>query len=79
MMHTAQKKHYRFSIQINQQQYLKYYQGAASTVQVYSETGQLLRFPASRLRPFLTQTGIKGRFQLTVNADNRFIELKKLA
>ena len=78
MMSTAGQKHYRFSIQINRQQYLKYYQGAASTVQVYSENGQLLRFPASRLRPFLTHTGIQGRFQLTVSAENRFVELCKL-
>jgi len=77
-MTTARPKHYRFSIHINQQQYLRYYQGSASTVQVYSECGQLLRFPASRLRPFLTHTGISGRFQMTVNAENRFLDLKKL-
>lgn len=79
MMSAARQKHYRFRLHISQQQYLKYYQGAASNVQVYSENGQLLRFPASRLRPFLTHTGIEGRFQLTVSAENRFVELKKLS
>jgi len=78
-MNAAGRKHYRFSIQISQDQFLRYYQGSAGAVQVYSECGQRLRFPASRLRPFLTHSGISGRFQLTVNAENRFIELKKLS
>lgn len=77
-MNAARDKTYRFRIQINQQQYLRYYQGAASTVQVYAENGQRLRFPASRLRPFLTQSGISGRFQLRVSSDNRFLDLTKL-
>ncbi|WP_303722976.1 DUF2835 domain-containing protein [Malonomonas rubra] len=78
MMSAARQNHYRFSVQISQQQYMKYYQGVASTVQGYSENGQLLRFPASRLRPFLTHSGIQGRFQLTVSAENRFVEPIKL-
>lgn len=76
---TRQQKHYRFSIQISQEQFLRYYQGSAGAVQVYSECGQNLRFPASRLRPFLTHSGIHGRFQLTINADNRFVDLKQLS
>ena len=76
---SVARKHYRFSIQLSQQQFLRHYQGAASTVQVYSECGQRLRFPASRLRPFLTHTGIAGRFQMTVNAENRFVDLKKIS
>ncbi|WP_244151839.1 DUF2835 family protein [Malonomonas rubra] len=58
---------------------MRYYQGAASNVQVYAENGQLLRFPASRLRPFLTHTGISGRFQITVSSENRLIEFKKIS
>ena len=77
-MSSARNKIYRFSIQINQQQYSRYYRGAASAVEVFAENGQRLRFPASRLRPFLSHTGISGRFQLTVSEDNRFIELIKI-
>lgn len=69
---------FRFSIQLSQQQFLRHYQGSASSVQVYSECGRKLQFPASRLRPFLTHSGIIGRFQLTVDADNRFLDLKKI-
>lgn len=77
-MSTGRNKTYCFSLKINQQDYLRYYQGAASTIQVYTENGQRLRFPASRLRPFLTHTGISGCFQMTVSSDNRFLDLTKL-
>ena len=75
---TARQQQFRFSLTINQQQYLRFYQGTASNVQVVSECGRRLRFPASRLRPFLTHTGISGRFQLSIDANNRFLDLKKV-
>ncbi|OEU71817.1 MAG: hypothetical protein BA864_06645 [Desulfuromonadales bacterium C00003093] len=78
-MNVPQKKSFRFSIHLSQQQFLRHYQGSASAVQVISECGRRLRFPASRLRSFLTHSGISGRFQLTVDADNRFLDLKKIS
>lgn len=77
MMTTAKKQYFYFSVQINQQDYLRYYQGTARSVRVMSECGKNLRFPASRLRPFLTHTGISGRFRLTTDTDNRFVEMCK--
>ena len=78
-MNPARQKQYRFSLQLSQQQFLRHYQGSASSVQVFSECGRRLRFPASRLRPFLTHAGIKARFQLTVDSDNRFLKLEKIS
>jgi hypothetical protein len=78
MMRTARQQQFRFSIHISQQEFLRHYQGTANTVQVLSECGRRLRFPASRLRPFLTHTGISGRFLLTVDGNNRFRELQKI-
>ncbi|KLV03776.1 hypothetical protein ABT56_17535 [Photobacterium aquae] len=70
---------YTFSIHVTYNDYLNYYSGAASTVLVVTDNGLKLQLPASRLRPYLTQLGIKGRFRLTVNADNKFQQLEKLA
>ncbi len=67
-----------FKLQISQQQYLQYYQGTANAVRVVSESGQKIQFPAIRLRPFLTHTGIHGRFCLTIDNNNRFVNLQKL-
>jgi hypothetical protein len=78
-MTQPRQKHFRFSLQLSQQQFLRHYQGSASSVQVFSDSGQRLQFPASRLRPFLTHSGISGRFQMTVDANNRFVEIKKLS
>ena len=78
-MTAVNQQQYRFRIQISQMEFLRHYQGTASSVQVMSECGRRLRFPASRLRPFLTHTGISGRFVLTVDADNRFLDLEKIA
>ena len=78
-MTTSGQQQYRFRIQISQQEFLRHYQGAANAVVVQSECGRRLQFPASRLRPFLTHTGISGRFLLTVDADNRFLDLRKIS
>lgn len=72
-------KAYTFSIYITYQNYLNYYNGAASTVQVVTDEGLRLQLPAARLRPFLSQIGIKGRFRLTVNSEHRFHSLEQLA
>ncbi len=75
-MTTQSKKQFYFRLQISQQQYLQYYQGTANAVQVVSECGKRLHFPAARLRPFLTHNGIHGRFRLTIDDNNRFIDLQ---
>ena len=77
-MTTQSKKQFTFRLQISQQHYLQYYQGTANAVQVVSECGQKVKFPAIRLRPFLTHDGIHGRFCLTIDSNNRFIDLQKL-
>ena len=77
-MTTQSKKQFYFRLQISQQQYLQYYQGTANAVQVVSECGKRLKFPAVRLRPFLTHNGIQGRFRLTVDGNSRFIDLQIL-
>lgn len=77
-MTTQTKKQFYFSLKISQQQYLQYYQGTASAVQVVSEGGQKIKFPAIRLRPLVTQSGVHGRFCLTIDGNNRFIDLQKL-
>ena len=77
-MSAPRRQQFYFSLHIDQQQMIRYYQGSATTVQVMSECGRKLQFPAMRLRPFLAQNGISGRFLLTVDAANRFIKLQKI-
>lgn len=69
-------KSYTFSVSISYQSYLNHYSGAASTVLVVTDNGLKLQLPASRFRPFLSQLGVKGRFRITVNAQNRLDALE---
>ncbi|MEA3464758.1 MAG: DUF2835 domain-containing protein [Thermodesulfobacteriota bacterium] len=67
-----------FSIKISSKEYLKFYQGSASWVNIVAEDGRHLRLPAKHLRPFLTHNGIAGRFILKFDDNNAMIALERL-
>nr|WP_162047556.1 DUF2835 domain-containing protein [Vibrio taketomensis] len=67
-----------FSLNIPYQTFLSHYNGAASNVLVTTETGLRLQLPASRFRPFLSQIGLKGRFRLITDQNNKFVRLEIL-
>jgi len=71
-------KQYYFSLNISYQAFLDHYSGAASTVQVLTDQGLRLQLPAARFRPFLSQIGVKGRFRIITNQENKFIKLEML-
>lgn len=53
------------------------YAGTANTVVARDRvSGLSVRFPASRLRAFVTPAGVFGRFELQVDADNRLVEIR---
>ncbi len=67
-----------FSLDIPRDEYLRYYQWGAHSVQVRAESGERIRFPASNLRPFVTTTGVKGRFEITLGEENRLLDIRRL-
>ncbi|EKO3451479.1 DUF2835 domain-containing protein [Vibrio fluvialis] len=69
---------YFFSLSISYQAFLSHYSGAASTVLVLTECGLRLQLPAAKFRPFLSQIGVKGRFRLTTDQNNKFLKLEVL-
>ncbi|MCF6180308.1 MAG: DUF2835 domain-containing protein [Geopsychrobacter sp.] len=69
---------YRFCLQLSSAEIGRYYQGVARDICVRAESGEQLRFAARHLRPFLTTSGIRGRFILTTAANHQFKSLKKL-
>ncbi len=71
-------KSLQVSININRDEYLKWYQGAASTVLATTPTGQSVRFPASILQPYITRTGVSGTFNIYFDDNNKFKEIKKI-
>ncbi|PAR21460.1 DUF2835 domain-containing protein [Vibrio metoecus] len=75
--HTCMN-YYFFSLNISYQTFVAHYSGVASSVVVITEQGLRLQLPATRLRPFLSQIGVKGRFRLTTDQNNRFVKLEVL-
>jgi predicted flavoprotein YhiN len=62
-------KRFEFSLALSAEQYLAYYQGAASKVVVRCTNGQSIQFPARLLTRFVTHQGIQGQFVLTCSDD----------
>ncbi|AYV19878.1 DUF2835 domain-containing protein [Vibrio mediterranei] len=71
-------KQYCFNLNISYQNYLAHYTGHTSSILVVTDERLKLQLPASRFRPFLTQLGIKGRFRLITDQNNKFIRLESL-
>lgn len=69
---------FQFSLDISRQKYLNYYAGNATTVQVHTNQGLLIQFPASALKPWVTHQGIHGFFSISFDANNKLIELTQL-
>ena len=72
-------KEYRFRLDIPRVEALRYYAGTAQAVQVTDDHGRIVRFPASALRPFVTEAGIQGLFLLRTERGNKLVELKRIA
>lgn len=69
----------RFRIDISAQRLAEYYRGKARQVQVVSDDGRQVRFPAEKLRPFVTASGVQGYFEISYNEYQKFTGLKQLS
>ena len=56
----------------------RYYKDRVDNILVMTEQGLRVQLPLRRLVPFITSVGIRGRFLLTLDNQNRFISLQKL-
>ena len=70
---------YTFDLHIPHDELLKFYAGAARQVHAKDRRGVRVSFPAQALRPFVTQEGITGVFQLKVDRDGRLLQVAKLS
>ncbi len=67
-----------FSLDLSTGQCEKYYAGQVRYVQVRSDDGRQVRFPARALLPYIGHDGVYGRFVLRLDARNRLIALDRL-
>lgn len=65
-------------LNIPEDEYLRVYRGSARTVLAYSIDGRRVSFPANILQPFVTRSGIRGRFRIRFDEQGRFSSIEKL-
>jgi len=65
-------------MKLNADEYEKYYRGAAHNIIVKTHQGVRVQFPAAAVRSFVTPEGILGNFIITMDSDNKLINLQKL-
>lgn len=65
-------------LNISARKYLLLYQGVAQNVFATAIDGRRVRFPAKILQPFVTHSGVNGRFLIFFGDDGRFSTIKKL-
>ena len=68
----------RFYLDISVQQYQSYYKGSAKFVNVQTDHGRTLKFPASELQKFVTDSGIQGRFEIEFNEQYKLLSLSRV-
>jgi len=68
-------KHFYFRLNIPYQTFQQLYKVPNTAVKVRDESGKMLQIPAMRFVPFFSQLGIRGRFQLTLDQNNKFQQL----
>ena len=69
---------YHFSLDISVDEYQRYYRGTAQNVIVRSREGLRVQFPASALRPFVSSNGVHGHFALSMDKNNKLVNLQRL-
>jgi hypothetical protein len=69
---------YRFKLNIMREEYLSYYAGSAIWVVARAFEGETVRFPASFLRDFVSEDGVRGFFEMVVDEDDKLVSLQRL-
>ena len=71
-------KSIRFPLKLSDKELMKYYKGRANNVVATDSSGMTIQFPVNILRPFVTSGGVHGVFVMTVDDNNKFIDIKKI-
>lgn len=69
---------FEFNLNLSAEEYLQYYEGVAKAIQVRSFCGNLIQFPADKMREFVLKEGIHGTFVMRLDANNKFLSVKKI-
>lgn len=66
------------NLTIPAEEYQRLYQGVVRDVVAQSMDGRRIRFPAMILRPYVMHNGIRGRFRIVFDGQNRFQAIERI-
>ena len=64
------------AITIGAEEYLKLYKLGRAVVNARSTDGRRVQFPAEALRPWVNHDGIRGKFRIYFDQDNRLSRIE---
>jgi hypothetical protein len=67
-----------FAIDLEYEELKVFYTGSKNRVQVTAHDGRSINLPWSMLQPYLTTSGIKGRFLIHYTQEGKLLRLDKL-
>jgi len=76
---VSNNKFYYFSLGLNYKECERLYQAGFLHVVVAAESGHRVQLPIDRLRPFVTPSGLQGRFKLTTNSTNKILTFERIS
>ncbi|MDF2177532.1 DUF2835 family protein [Aliiglaciecola sp. CAU 1673] len=72
-------KQYFFSLNKPYEQCIPLYEGRVRFAVLEAESGENVQIPAATLRRFIGHNGLKGRFRLVVDVNNKMKSFEKIA
>ncbi len=69
---------FEFSIWLNREQILDYYQGFVTDVVVQATDGTKIQLPLKHFRPYIQHSGIHGHFRLIMTKNGQLERLEKI-
>jgi hypothetical protein len=58
---------------------LKLYEPGNNSVVIIDEHNKKIQIPTKNLRPFVSPSGIRGRFRLQVDSSNKLVSFEKMS
>ncbi|MBO1255033.1 DUF2835 family protein [Alteromonas sp. 5E99-2] len=71
-------KHFYFNLDVPYHECETIYLQPVPNAVIRAESGERVQVPTARLRQCITREGLKGRYQLTIDEQNKFIKFIKL-
>jgi len=76
---TNKAQQFTVTLSISRAEFERLYRGQAKTVLTHDHTGKTLQFPALSLQPFVTHDGVQGTFVISIDANNRLLDIQRKA